>query len=187
MGAVVATFDGTTEQIYTNGIIPASKAVTPNGAGQTYVADPTTPLMIGSGSEISFSYGIPYQGSIDDVAIYNEVLPSTSVVNHFQTAYGTNATFGANYPSAVLADNPVLYYRLNDPQVQTNAGYNSASFPVANNYGSVGVAGDGVYQPGTTPGVAGPAMPVSARTITAWPSTAGSARWMWATAICRPR
>ena len=32
---VVATFDGTTEQIYTNGVLSASKAVTPNGAGQT--------------------------------------------------------------------------------------------------------------------------------------------------------
>ncbi|MGH7991921.1 MAG: DUF2341 domain-containing protein [Limisphaerales bacterium] len=153
---VVAEFDGTTESIYTNGVLAASKTVTPNGAGLTYVADPTTPLMIGSGSEITADYGIAYQGGIDDVAIYNTVLSQTSIQNHFQTAYGTNATFGANYPSAVLADHPTLYYRLNDPQVQTNAGYNSASFPVANNYGNAGAAGRGVYQPGTTPGVAGP-------------------------------
>ncbi|HUA39578.1 MAG TPA: LamG-like jellyroll fold domain-containing protein [Candidatus Sulfopaludibacter sp.] len=154
---VVAMFDGTTESIYTNGVLSASKAVAPNGAGVNYVPDPTTPLMIGSGSDVSASYGIAYQGSIDDVAIYTNVLSTTSIQNHFQTAYGTNATFGANYPSAVLADHPVLYYRLNDPQVQTNAGYPSGTFPVANNYGSAGVAGNGVYQPGTAPGAAGPA------------------------------
>ncbi|HEV2436752.1 MAG TPA: LamG-like jellyroll fold domain-containing protein, partial [Verrucomicrobiae bacterium] len=156
---VVATFDGTTEAIYTNGVLSASKTVAANSAGLKYVPDPTTPLMIGSGSDVSASYGIAYQGSIDDVAIYTNVLSTTSIQNHFQTAYGTNATFGANYPAAVKADNPVLYYRLNDPQVQTNAGYDSATFPVANNFGSVGAAGDGVYQPGTTPGVAGPGYP----------------------------
>ena len=154
---VVATFDGTTESIYTNGAFCVSKTVAANGAGIKYVADPTTPLMIGSGSDVSASYGIAYQGSIDDVAIYSNLLSPTSIQNHFQTAYGTNATFGANYPSAVLTDHPVLYYRLNDPQVQTNAGYASATFPVANNYGSAGVAGNGVYQPGTTPGLPGPA------------------------------
>jgi hypothetical protein len=153
---VVAMFDGTTESIYTNGALCVSKTLTPNGAGQTYVADPTTPLMIGSGSDVTANYGIAYQGSIDDVAIYTNLLSPTSIQNHFQTAYGTNATFGANYPSAVLADHPALYYRLNDPQVQTNAGYPTGTFPVANNYGSAGVAGNGVYQPGTTPGVAGP-------------------------------
>lgn len=154
---VVAMFDGTTESIYTNGAFCVSKTVAANGAGIKYVSDPTTPLMIGSGSDVSASYGIAYQGGIDDVAIYTNVLSPTSIQNHFQTAYGTNATFGANYPSAVLADHPALYYRLNDPQVQTNAGYASATFPVANNYGSAGAAGNGVYQPGTTPGAAGPA------------------------------
>ncbi len=153
---VVATFDGSTETIWTNGAVCVSKTSPANGIGQKYVADPTTPLMIGCGSDVTASYGQGYEGTIDDVAIYTNVLSQTSIQNHFQAAYTTNSTF-PNYTNAVLADHPVLYYRLNDPQVQTNAGYPSVSFPVANNYGSVGAAGNGVYQPGTTPGVAGPA------------------------------
>jgi hypothetical protein len=153
---VVATFDGTTEQIWTNGVLCVSKTSPANAIGQRYVVDPTTPLLIGSGSAVSASYGDSFIGTIHDVAIYNHVLPQSSIQNHFETAYGTNATFGSVYTNAVLADNPILYYRLNDPQTQVNAGYPSGTFPAANNYGSLGVAGNGVYQPGTTPGVAGP-------------------------------
>ena len=156
---VVATFDGTTEAIWTNGVLCASKTSPANGAGQRYVVDPTTPLMIGAGSDVTADYGQGFQGTIDDVAIYNNVLPQSSIQNHFQTAYGTNVTYGSVYTNAVLADSPVLYYRLNDPQTKISAGYPSGTFPVANNYGSAGVAGNGVYQPGTTPGVAGPAYP----------------------------
>lgn len=153
---VVATFDGTTEAIWTNGVLCASKTSPANLIGQRYVVDPTTPLMIGAGSDVTASYGQGYQGTIDDVAIYNTVLSQASIQNHYQTAYGTNATFGANYTNSVLADSPVLYYRLNDPQTQVNAGYPSGTFPAANNYGSAGAAANGLYQPGTTPGVAGP-------------------------------
>jgi hypothetical protein len=153
---VVATFDGTNEVIWTNSVLSVQKAISPNAAGVRYVADPTTPLMIGSGSDVSASYGIAYQGAIHDVAIYTNLLSPTSITNHFQTAYGTNATYGSVYPSSVLADTPALYYRLNDAQSITNAGYPVASFPVATNYGSAGAAAAGAYQPGTTPGVAGP-------------------------------
>lgn len=156
---VVATFDGTTETLYTNGVFSVSKNVGANPAGLKYVADPTTPLMIGSGSEPSISYGTTFEGAIHDVAIYTNILPLSSIVNHYQTAYGTNATFGSVYTNAVLADGPAVYYRLNDAVSPTNAGYASTTFPVATNYGSISAAGNGVYQPGTTPGVAGPAYP----------------------------
>ncbi|HLH56083.1 MAG TPA: DUF2341 domain-containing protein [Verrucomicrobiae bacterium] len=156
---VVATFDGTTETIYTNGVLSVSKKVTPNPAGLTYVPDPTSPIMIGNGADVSASYAEAFQGGLTEVAIYNTALSSDSVLAHFETAYGTNATYGATYTNAVLADNPVLYYRLNDSQSVTNAGYPSASFPVANSYGAIGSAGNGVYQPGTTPGVSGPPFP----------------------------
>lgn len=153
---VVATFDGTTEAIWTNGVFSVQKNVGANAAGVKYVADPTTPLMIGSGSDVSASYGIAFQGGIHDVAIYNTVLAEASIANHFQTAYGTNATYGSVYTNAVLADSPVLYYRLNDAPAAANVGYPSGTFPVATNYGLIGAAGAGVYQPGTTPGLAGP-------------------------------
>ncbi len=152
---VVATFDGTTEALYTNGNLVSTLNIISRD-GHPFVPDPSTPLMIGSGSEPSASYGNGFKGTIDDVAIYNEVLPQSSILNHYQTAYGTNSTFGTNYPASVLADNPSFYYRLNDPVSQTNAGYPASTFPVATNYGTIGALADGVYQPGTTPGVAGP-------------------------------
>jgi len=152
---VVATFDGSTEAIWTNGVLCASKTSPANAIGQRFVVDPTTPLMIGAGSDVTASYGQGYQGTIDDVAIYNSVLTQTSIQNHYAAAYGNFTTF-SSYTNAVLADSPVLYYRLNDPQTRVNAGYPTGTFPVANNYGSAGSAANGLYQPGTTPGVAGP-------------------------------
>jgi hypothetical protein len=156
---VVATFDGITESIYTNGVLSVSKNVSANGAGQKYVPDPTSPIMIGSGTDVSASYAQAFQGGLSEVAIYNTALSADSILAHFETAYGTNATFGGTYTNAVLADSPILYYRLNDSQSVTNAGYPSGSFPVANSYGALGAAANGVYQPGTTPGVSGPSFP----------------------------
>lgn len=153
---LVVTFDGTHETMYENGVQVAQKTVAPNAAGLTYVPDPTSPLMIGSGSDVAVDYGVAYTGGLDEVAIYNTLLPLSSIQNHYQTAFGTNATFGNNYPNAVLADSPTIYFRMDDPPAVTNAGYASGTFPVANNYGSTAAAGNGVYQPGTVPGLAGP-------------------------------
>ncbi len=153
---LVVTFDGTHEVMYQNGNQVASKTVAANGAGQTYVPDPTSPLMIGSGSDVAVDYGVAFTGGLDEVAIYNSILPLSSIQAHYQTAGGTNATFGNNYTNAVLADNPRIYFRMDDAPAVTNVGYPSGTFPVANNYGSAGSAANGVYQPGTAPGVPGP-------------------------------
>ena len=149
---VVCTFTAAgVETMYTNGVYWSSKTVPKNAAGQYFVADLTSPLMIGSGSDAPINYGNPYQGGLAEVAIYNQALGSSQVLNHYQAA-----TSVANYTNAVLADGPTLYFRMNDGEIQTNAAYPSASFPVANNYGTLSTAASGVYQPGTTPGVAGP-------------------------------
>jgi hypothetical protein len=152
---VVATFDGSRETIYTNGTQSVSKTVTANAAGLKYVPDPTSPLMIGNGNDVASTL-TAFLGTLDEVAIYPEILPLTSIQTHYEAAFGTNAEFGNNYQSAVLADSPQLYYRLNDQQSRTNGGYPAASLPVVNNYGTLSSAANGVYQPGTTPGVAGP-------------------------------
>ena len=154
---LVVTFDGTHETMYTNGVQCSTKTVPVNGAGLSYVPDTTSPLMIGAGGVPPLTYGVVFTGTIDETAIYTNLLSPASMLTHYEAAGGTNATYGANYANAVLADNPLIYYRLDDPQSQTNAGYDSTTLPVANNYGSAGAAGNGAYQPGTTPGVAGPA------------------------------
>lgn len=149
---VVCTYDGSHEIIYTNGVqAGGEKTVNPNGAGVSYVVDPTSPLMIGSGPVVPVSYGNALWGGLAEVAIYNQALSPSRIQAHYAAA-----TSVASYTNAVLADNPTIYFRMNDGEMQTNAGYPSASFPVATNYGTLGNLGDGVYQPGTTPGVAGP-------------------------------
>ncbi|MGH8024799.1 MAG: LamG-like jellyroll fold domain-containing protein, partial [Limisphaerales bacterium] len=149
---LVCTLNGGVETMYTNGV-QYGKTITipPNGAGLTYVVDPTSPLIIGAGPAEPVSYGNAMAGGLAEVAIYNQALGASQVQAHYQAA-----TSVASYTDAVLADSPVLYYRVDDGEIQTNAGYPSASFPVATNYGTLGAAADGVYQPGTTPGLDGP-------------------------------
>jgi hypothetical protein len=150
---LVCTFDGTNESMWINGVNVKNKTVTANGAGVNFAPDLTTPLLIGTGPEItaqSGEGGLDFYGVIDEVAIYKEILPSNSIVNHYNAAHTTN------YPNVVLQDNPVLYYRFNDTITMANSGYPTNTFPVATNYGTLGVSANGLYQPGTAPGVAGP-------------------------------
>jgi hypothetical protein len=147
---IVGTFDGTTMKMYNNGLLVASKVPPADGLGHTFAPDLVTPLLIGSGG----NQNSPFGGVIDEVAIYTNVLAATDVTNHFQTAYGTNATYGANYRNAVLANNPTIYLRLDEPAYSGAPALSAC--PVANNYGSLGSAANGRYQPGTTPGVSGP-------------------------------
>ena len=148
---VVGTVDASgVATLYTNGVRSASTTLPNNGAGLKFVADPSTPLMIGSGSEVSMAYGTAFDGTVADVAIYSTALSQSQVTTHY------NAAFAPGYTNVVLADAPALFYRLNDAITNANGGYPSGTFPVANNLGSLGAAANGVYQPGTTPGVTGP-------------------------------
>lgn len=141
---LVVTFDGSTISLYTNGVLVNSKAT-------TYVPDPNAPLMIGSGTEPSSASGaVEWAGNIDDVAIYPTSLTQTQITNHY-------AAVGANYSSTILADHPSIYYRLDEPAF--NSYPSQSTYPVANNYGTLGAAANGAYMPGTTPGVAGPSYP----------------------------
>ena len=148
---IVGTFDGTTMKMYNNGLLVSTKVPPADALGHTFAADLVTPLLIGSGGNQNSTFG----GVIDEVAIYNSVLAATDVTNHYQTAFGTNATYGANYRNAVLANSPAIYLRLDEPAFA--GAPDLSTCPVANNYGSLGSAANGRYQPGTTPGIAGPA------------------------------
>ena len=148
---IVGTFDGTNMKLYNNGLLVSTKAPPQDALGHNFAADLVTPLLIGSGGNQNSTFG----GVIDEVAIYKTVLAATDVTNHFQTAFGTNATYGANYKNAVLANSPTIYLRLDEPAFTTAPDLSTC--PVASNYGSLGAAANGRYQPGTTPGIAGPA------------------------------
>src|SRR5262245_58703950 len=67
-------------------------------------------------------------------------------------ALGLELSFGADYPSTVLADGPIAYYRFSDTLVGVPA-------PIAHNSGSLGTSADGLYMNGAAPGAEAPRPP----------------------------
>ncbi|MDB6065399.1 MAG: cell surface protein [Pedosphaera sp.] len=155
---LVATFDGTNANLYVNGTLQRSGAPTPNGAGQGYVPDNVNPILLGS-LDPSDGFAAPntFVGSLDEVAIYTNVLSASDILNHYQTA--TNPFPATAYKQTVQNGNPLIYLRLDEPAYVEPQPAAFSSFPVATNYGSLGASANGFYQPGTMPGVAGPSFP----------------------------
>jgi hypothetical protein len=154
---LVATFDGTNCTLYINGTNMNSQAAFRMAmpAGTSYVRDTWDPLTIGCSRGINNNR---FGGSLDEVAIYTNVLNQTQVQNHF------NAAAGVNYQSSILTDNPYMYWRMDAPTyiAPDPSTYPTASFYSANgttmNVGS-GTLANPVYGTATKPGVAGPQFP----------------------------
>ena len=151
---VVVNFNGTTMTWFTNGVQgPSATVSTANSAGQFYTVDMTSPLLIGTGSIPAAGNGASeWLGGVDEVAIYTNLLQLSDIQNHFSLASATDNS----YQTAVLANNPSIYVRLGEPAMSTASYPNPNTYPAANNYGSIGAAANGAYQPGTAPGSAGP-------------------------------
>lgn len=141
---VVATYDGTTEKLYSNSVMVAS-------AVAKFAPDTVSPLLIGTGTEPSAEDAdLEFGGGIDDVAIYNTALTQGQIAAHFA------ATNGAGYAATVLADNPTFYFRLDEPAFSSSSYPTPGTYPIATNYGTLGAPANAAYMPGTVPGVAGP-------------------------------
>jgi hypothetical protein len=134
---VVTTFDGTNVQYYVNGVADSMSTAT----AATMRPNTWDPLTIGCGRGWNNNY---FQGSIDEVAIYTNILTLTDIQKHYND--GTNAAY-AGYKGDVLADNPLLYYRMDSPAFTPPP---ISTWPVLTNYGSVAI--NGVYSPGAVPG-----------------------------------
>jgi hypothetical protein len=145
---LAATFDGTNAILYVNGSEASGGVPNTNAVGQYYVPDAVNPITIGSLNRPKYVNGFP--GYLDEVAVYTNVLSPTDISTHYN-----DATAGG-YAEAVIADDPIIYLRLDEPLYTLPAQSSFASFPKANNYGSLGSAADGLYQPGTIPGMPGP-------------------------------
>jgi hypothetical protein len=133
----VVTYDGTNSIFYIDGTNIFS-------ATSTYAADTWSPLAIGAGKwDFGQIGGIRwFAGTEDEVAVYTNALMPAEVANH----YLAGTTVGSNYAQTVLADNPLLYYRM-DCAGYTNANPNTC--PIAVNYGSAPL--DAIYPSGTVP------------------------------------
>jgi hypothetical protein len=137
----VATYDGNNSTTYIDGVVVAT-GTTPN------VPDASgAPLCISNGKwDFSANGGVrQLAASFDEVAIYTNLLSADRIMDHYN-AGADPVTYGA-YNTNVLADQPMLYWRMDCP------GYTNppaALCPPAVNFGSAAV--NGAYLAATVPG-----------------------------------
>jgi hypothetical protein len=77
---LVATFDGTNAIFYINGVARGTYSAS------GYLANPSAEMHIGSGPNVGFG---PFDGGVDEVAVYPGVLTAAQVLAHYQS--GTNS------------------------------------------------------------------------------------------------
>jgi hypothetical protein len=141
---LVGVFDGVNATLYVNGV----NASTGTPMTGTQAQDTWDPLTVGGGRGLDDNL---FNGVIDEVAIYTNALTSTQIMDD----YNLGSASGSGYTAYVLANNkPYMYWAMDAPTYIAPA---SSTFPVATNYGSLTDPNlDGLYQPGTTPGLPGP-------------------------------
>jgi hypothetical protein len=125
---IVVVWTGSAASLYLNGtLVDGPKS-------GVYKASTSATFSIGAYDN---GYENPFNGAIDEVAIYTNALTADEILAHYQNA--TNASRLDSYESLVLAQNPVEYLRLDesDPKVDT-----------AINLGTAGEAADGLHFPG---------------------------------------
>lgn len=135
---LVVRYDGANAAFYVNGVKAGEVAVSayaPNAGG---------PFSIGARADGAFWF----PGYADEVALYAHALTEGQILAHYQN--GTNASPSQPYNSLVLAGNPLLYYRLNEPT------FTGGTPVTAVNAGNLGAMADGAYEPGALNNVAGP-------------------------------
>lgn len=74
---VVLAYDGTTARIYVNGKLDGSTTIAFGASG--FEPNPEAPFQIGARNS---GDGFPYQGIVDEVAVYNYALSSAQVLKH---------------------------------------------------------------------------------------------------------
>jgi len=138
---VAGRYDGTNATLYVNGA-----AVSGPIAAARYFPNTNALFTLRIGGT---SFGNrTFDGWVDEVAVYTNALSAATLQAHYQAA--TNNKI--NYGTQILASNPAGYWRLDEPAYTA---VSPSSLPVAVNSGSLSSAANGIYFPGTTPGVPG--------------------------------
>jgi hypothetical protein len=138
---LVLTCDASTNfALYVNGSIVSG----PTANVGKYSADSWSPLTIGSG--FGGTGGTrSIAGYMDEFAVYATNLPAANIAQHYSD--GINPAPPTSYFYDVTNDNAVIYLRMDAPAYTAPV----QPWPALTNYGSVGV--NGVYTPGTMPGI----------------------------------
>ncbi|HEV2452895.1 MAG TPA: LamG-like jellyroll fold domain-containing protein, partial [Verrucomicrobiae bacterium] len=146
---LVCTYDGS-NVIYWVNDQQAGFGTLQSGFPSQMLPDSWSPFTIGAGRWGNAGCSQPFIGSMDEVAVYTNVLTSTQIQNH----YLAGTTAGSNYFQTVQNDSPILYYHMDAPPYVAPP---TNGWPVLTNYGYAAV--NGVYVPSTIPGSAyGPAV-----------------------------
>ena len=159
---IVVTWDGAVCRMYSNGSLMASGAVTIDGSvtGIPWYQNPVSFLRFGgsplvgnnnsenpnSGTSTIGNRG--YDGYLQHVAIYNNVLSPSQIGAHYLAA----STNNSGYVAQIQADAPAGYWPMNDAPLATP----TPPYPMAANSGSAGSAADATNFPGVLVGQPGP-------------------------------
>ena len=138
---VVGVYDGTNASLYVNGALAAGPA---SAAGFAPNANPTVPLRIGATTLDNRTF----DGLVDELAVYTNALTSNAISAHYHAA----STNNSGYAAQILASHPTGYWHLDEPAYNAPA---AGALPMAFNLGSLSYLADGIYEPGSIPGVAG--------------------------------
>jgi len=136
---IVGEYDGANATLYVNGV---------------QVAGPTSASGFSPNATMAFRLGattIPnrtYDGWVDEVAFYTNVLSASVISAHYNAATTNNS----GYAAQILTANPLGYWRLDNPPTAVPT---TGPLPVAVNFGTLAPNGNGTYEPGSMPGVPG--------------------------------
>jgi hypothetical protein len=162
---IVATWDGTNALVYANGVVVGGKYATVSGAApgnnSPYYGNPNSIIRFGgsplAGNNNLYPSAIAgtvkngnrgWDGFVQHVAIYTNVLTPVQVAAHYSAA----STNNAGYIAQIKASNPVGYWPMNDVPLATP----TAPFPVAVNAGTLGSLANGTNFPGALAAKSGP-------------------------------
>lgn len=107
---IVATWDGTWLRVYVNGV----QAYANNSMAGKTVRTNTADLTVGSDSSSSNYATTKADARIDEAIFYGTALSAARVLAHYQAGSPSSAGTPTTYESAVLADNPLVYWKLDE-------------------------------------------------------------------------
>jgi hypothetical protein len=144
---IAVVYDGTAPRLFVDGVEAALTITRNDGITMTpeeiaavrVLPNLLAPTII---AQRGYDTGWHFDGQIDEAAIYGTALSTTDIMTHYQN--GTNASRLTPYQTVVLANHPVVYYRLDEPA------FTFVPPPAANN-GSWAAGGNGAYYPGSAP------------------------------------
>ncbi|HUD47962.1 MAG TPA: LamG-like jellyroll fold domain-containing protein [Candidatus Baltobacteraceae bacterium] len=155
---IVGEYDGTNASLYVNGVLAASGS---SSLSSPFHANDWVPTRIGGtalyGAEYAdgngnSAYGTGnrgYDGYLDELAIYTNLLSASTIMAHYTA--GTGNTNG--YDALILASSPVGYWNMDEPAYTAPA---TNTYPFAADIGTLGDNGTNTLGAETDqPGVPG--------------------------------